>query len=263
VPAEAGGIYVEHHGGGGPSGWPPLVLLHGAGGSRLHWPPGIRRLAGGDVFALDLPGHGDSAGRPVSTLSGYAEHVLDWIRATALEPVILVGHSMGAAIALIIALRRPQDVAGLVLVGASARLRVAPALLADSATRTGFPKAVDQVVEWSFSASTPRSLIDLARDRMIEAGHTAFHNDFQACENFDVRTRLAEIQVPALVIQGEDDQMTPLSLAEELAAGLPNGGLASLPAVGHMVMLEKPNQVAELLRGFLTAHFPAGEPAAS
>lgn len=257
--AESVEMHVQHHASGGNrDSVPPLVLLHGAGGSHLYWPPQIRRLPLAQVYALDLPGHGESGGRPDSTISGYAESTLDWMRSAGVEPAVLVGHSMGVAIALTIALRVPRAVAGLALVGASARLRVAPEILADSASQSRFPRAVDRVTDAGFSPKTPRSLVELARQRMLEAGHEAFHNDFQACDHFDVRPRLPEIRVPAIVIQGEEDQLTPLSLARELADGLPSGELVSIPEAGHMVMLEKPEQVADLLGGFVAKHFATG-----
>lgn len=208
------------------------------------------------MYALDLPGHGQAGGRPDSTISGYAESVLDWMRSEGIEPAVLVGHSMGAAIALVAALRVPRAVAGLVLLGASARLRVAPEILADSASPADFPRAVDTVTDWGFSPSAPEALVKLARQRTLEAGHEAFHLDFQACDDFDVRQRLPEIKVPAIVIQGEDDRLTPLFLARELVEGLPDGALVSLADAGHMVMLEKPDQVAELLDEFMNDHFP-------
>ncbi|MGA9531177.1 MAG: alpha/beta fold hydrolase, partial [Anaerolineales bacterium] len=222
---------------------------------HLYWPPQIRRLNGSEVYALDLPGHGQSGGRPDSTISGYAESTLDWMRSASVEPAVLVGHSMGSAIALMMALRVPRAVAGLALVGASARLRVAPEILSDSASHDEFPQAVDRVTDAAFSPKTPKALVEQARQRTLEAGHEAFHLDFQACDHFDVRQQLGEIKVPAIVIQGEDDQLTPLFLARELAEGLPDGELVSLPDAGHMVMLEKPGQVAELLLGFLREHF--------
>jgi len=255
-PADPGEIYVQHHAGGTPPGEPPLVLLHGAGGSHLYWPPQVRRLAGRTVYALDLPGHGQTGGRPDSTISGYAESVLDWMRSAGVEPAVLVGHSMGSAIALVAALRVPRAVAGLALLGASARLRVAPEILSDSASQVDFPRAVDTVTDWGFSPSAQTSLVELARQRTLESGYETFHLDFQACDDFDVRQQLSEIKVPTIIIQGEDDRLTPLFLARELADGLEAAELVSLAGAGHMVMLEKPAEVAELLDRFMSSHFP-------
>ena len=190
-----------------------------------------------------------------STLSGYAERVLDWLREMELPPVVLMGHSMGGAIALTVALRSVRQLAGLVLVGSSARLRVAPPILELSSARKTFPEAVEHVIGSAFSPEASERLIELARERMLEAGHVAFHNDFQACDNFDVRPRLKEIALPALVISGEDDQLTPPKLGMELAEGLPAARYHPISAAGHMVMLEKPSAVQRELERFYVDHF--------
>lgn len=253
---EALGIHYQKHGdGGAQAGVPPLVLIHGAGGNHLYWPPEIRRWAGAPTYSLDLVGHGESSGQSQSTLSGYAERLLDWLREMELPPVVLMGHSMGGAISLTMALRSPRQLAGLVLVSSSARLRVAAPILNLSSSRETFEEAVDLVIEAAFSPQTSTRLITLARDRMLEAGHVAFHNDFKACDNFDVRTRLKEIPLPALVISGQDDQLTPPKLGQELADGLSTARFEMVPAAGHMVMLEQPAIVQKAVESFYLEQF--------
>jgi len=78
---------------------PPLVLVHGAGGDHLHWPPQLRRLAGCEVYALDLPGHGHSPGAGRNTITAYAQVLNAFADTLALPPFVLAGHSMGGAIA--------------------------------------------------------------------------------------------------------------------------------------------------------------------
>ena len=109
---------------------PPLVLVHGAGGNLMHWPGELRRLPGHTVYALDLPGHGKSGGAGRAEIGAYAEVVRGFAEALGLVPFVLAGHSMGGAIALEFALRYPARLAGLILVGTGARLRVAPEILA-------------------------------------------------------------------------------------------------------------------------------------
>ncbi len=118
---DAAGVGYKHHSRGSPnSGQPPLVLIHGAGGTRLHWPPSLRRLPGAEVYALDLPGHGEAPGSGQSTISGYRRAVVDWMQALDLPPAVVIGHSMGGALALALALDAPPRVAGIVLFRASA-----------------------------------------------------------------------------------------------------------------------------------------------
>lgn len=259
MPEARGIAYEVHDDGGAPEGQPPLLLIHGAGGNRLYWPPQIRRLAGVRVYAVDLPAHGQSGGRPQSTISGYAEGVIDWMRAVGVHKAVLAGHSMGGAIALTIALRVPRRLAGLALLGTSAKLGVDPRILNWSASRADFPQAVDRVVGAAFSRGADENLVRLAKARMLEAEHSTFHADFQACAGFNVSSRLSEIALPALVICGQDDRLVPPSRCAELAEALPASTLRSVERAGHMVMLERPEEVAaELLRYLRSGLVPRG-----
>ncbi len=106
-----------------------MLLIHGAGGQHVHWPPQVRRLPGVRTIAPDLPGHGKSGGEGCDTVIGYAANLLALMDAVAVERFVAVGHSMGGAVAQMLALDAPQRVAGLALVSTGARLRVAPQIL--------------------------------------------------------------------------------------------------------------------------------------
>ena len=96
----------------------------------MHWPGELRRLPDHEVYALDLPGHGRSGGPGRTDIGAYAEVVREFADALKLPAFVLGGHSMGGAIALEFALRYGSRLAGLILVGTGARLRVAPEILA-------------------------------------------------------------------------------------------------------------------------------------
>lgn len=246
------GIHFSHHVGGGPAEQrPPLLLIHGAGGNHLYWPPELRRRPGWEVYALDLPGHGESPGPAESTIGGYADRVLDWMRLTGLPPVVLVGHSMGAAIVLTMGLRSGRAAAGMVLIGVGGRLRVDPEIIRLSSTAASFPEAVNRVVGGSFGLSTAPRMIELARERMLESGSAAFCLDFQACDHFDVRDRLGEIGLSTLVMCGEDDRMTPPKINQRLAESIRGAEYEAVPGGGHMVMLERPAAVADRIERFV------------
>src|SRR4030043_1615889 len=145
---------------------PPLVLIHGAGGMHLYWPPEIRRLCGYCVYAIDLPGHGKSdVCDGQQTIGDYARYLVQWLESNQLRREVFVGHSMGSAIALALAIHHPEYVLGLGLLGAGARLRVNPELLNYAADMTTFYKAAPQLVACSFSSTTPPRLVDLAFKR--------------------------------------------------------------------------------------------------
>jgi len=230
---------------------PPVILIHGAGGTHLHWPSEIRRLPGQRVLALDLPGHGKSGGRGQQAIQAYVDVLLEWLVTIGVHSAVFVGHSMGSAIAISLALDHAEHVLGLGLVGAGARLRVSPALLEGAASPTTFLSAIETVVSWSFSPQAPERLTELAAQRMAETRPSVLHGDFLACNAFDEMDRIAQIRQPTLIVCGADDRMTPTRYSQFLADSLPNAVLKTIPEAGHMVMLEQPQATAAALEDFL------------
>ncbi len=257
MPHAAGVGYRRHSGGTPAAARPPLVLVHGAGGTRLHWPPTLRRFPGADVYALDLPGHGEAPGPWQSTIEGYRQAIVEWMRALDLPPAVVVGHSMGGALALSLALDAPERTAGIVLVGSGARLRVHPLLL-EAAASGGMPtERLATLVSWWYSPNAPPRLQALATRAVAATNMTVLHADLTACDGFDVMERLGLTERPALVVVGEDDRMTPVKYARFLAENLPGARLEIIPAAGHMVMLEQPAAVERVLSDWLRTTFPA------
>lgn len=227
----------------------PLVLIHGAGGTHMHWPAHLRRLPDWTVYAVDLPGHGKSKGPGRDTIAAYREVVYAFCLALGIERIVLAGHSMGSAITLDFALHYPQRLAGMVLVGGGARLRVAPAIL--EGLRADFPATAKLITEWTHDQRTPDQLKRLYLQRLLENDPNVLYCDFFACDTFDLRADLARIRTPALVVCGTTDQMTPVKYSEFLVQNLPNARLVLLPDAGHMAMLEAPEDTAAAVEKFL------------
>lgn len=230
---------------------PPLILIHGAGGSYISWPAQIRRLEGERIFALDLPGHGQSEGAGRHSVDEYAEDVIAFMKALKIRAAVLVGISMGSAIALTIALKYPKKVLGLGLLGSGAKLRVAPPVLEWAANPNTFESAVDMVNENCFSEGAPQSLLALSKKQMMEIRPSVFHGDLLACNEFDVVGQLEKVDLPALIICGAEDKMTPVKFSELLKSRIANSQLHVIEHAGHMVMLEQPDRIAELLKEFV------------
>lgn len=230
---------------------PAVVLIHGAGGNALSWTPNLRRLANARTLAVDLPGHGKSGGI-CNSIEELTAAVLDFLTQLDLPPALLVGHSMGGAVALMAALLAPQRVAALGLVATSARLKVAPQILEQTAATATFANAVQSVVQASFSPQVDATIKTLAAQRMAETPPPVLRADFVACNAFDVRARLPEIAVPTLILCGTADVMTPPRFSEAMAQAIPKARLHLLPNAGHMLMLEQPQAVAQHLQTFLT-----------
>ncbi|MCJ7717738.1 MAG: alpha/beta hydrolase [Anaerolineales bacterium] len=228
-----------------------LVLIHGAGGDYLSWPTQIRRLSDYRVYTPDLPGHGKSRGHGLQRISAYGEQVLNWLNEVNLAGVYLSGHSMGGAIALWIAIHHPDKVKGLILMGTGASLPVNLSLIEELASPQGYPTAVDNICRWSFSPQTESKLVDNVRKQMLKNRPTVLQGDFRACDAYNLSDQLDRVQSPTLILVGDQDKMTPLRFSEELVEGIPGAELKVIPQAGHMVVLEKPGQVAEEMRGFL------------
>lgn len=158
---------------------------------------------------------------------------------------------MGSAIALTLALERPEQVLALALLGSAARLRVNPALLEAAASPATYLGAVEKVVQWSFSRGAPENLRRLVGRRLAEAGASVLHGDFVACDAFDASDWLGRIGCPTLVLCGAEDRMTPLHVSQALAEAIPGAFLQVIAGAGHMVMLEKPQEVADALGKFM------------
>ena len=229
----------------------PVVLVHGAGGSRLHWPGELRRLEGCRVFTVDLPGHGRSGGTGRAEISAYGEALLNWAQSLELPPAVWIGHSMGGAISLWTAVHHPERVRALVLIGTGGHLPVNPRLLEMLADPAQVPAALQKIIHWSFGRETDPEIIQQSREKLKEVPQPVLLSDFRACSRYDLRSRLGEIRAPALILVGGADEMTPPALSKELKARLSKARLEVIPEAGHMVMLEKSAALGRQVELFL------------
>jgi pimeloyl-ACP methyl ester carboxylesterase len=249
MPTAAGIHYFLHEGGGQKK--PPLVLIHGAGGDHLSWPPEIRRLAGARVFTLDLPGHGKSKGPGRQSVGDYAESVIGFMNAADLSRAVFIGHALGGAIALTLAIDHSQRVAGLGLIATGARLPIASAVLENAANPATFILAIQLLQELMNTPLTAKLVKDQVYKQFCSIRPTLFHGDLLASDQFDVTTCLHVIRSPVLVVCGTGDQLTPRRFSENLAEQIPGAALQTIDGAGHLVMLEQPQRVAGLLSVFL------------
>jgi pimeloyl-ACP methyl ester carboxylesterase len=226
-----------------------VVFVHGAGGSHQNWLYQVRDLPQSSTRAVDLPGHGRSEGAGRDSITAYGDWLVAFLDAAGLERVVLVGHSMGGAIALDVALRYPSRLSGLGLVATGARLRVTPVIL--DGIRQDKDAAVDLICQWAFGPEAPAEMVRLGRRQMGETSADVLYGDLVACDAFDVSSRLAEILSPTLVLCGTRDQMTPSKYAIYLRDHIAGADLHLIEGAGHMVMVERPHAVGQALSTFL------------
>jgi pimeloyl-ACP methyl ester carboxylesterase len=232
---------------------PPLVLIHGAGGDYLQWPPRLRRLVHAAVYALDLPGHGQSDGPGCSTVAEYRDVVHGFIQALGLARVVVAGHSLGGAVALAFAHAYPAATAGLGLVGSGARLPVEKRLL--DLLRTDFAAATAELAARIYGPAAAAGAPAAVRARTVaglrRVAPETLLGDYLACAGFDMTADLAAIAAPALIVGGAADRMVDPVLVAALHAGLARSHLSIHPTAGHLILVEEPAFIVEKFAQFL------------
>ncbi len=234
----------------------PVLLIHGAGSNHLCWPAEIRRLPGYHTVALDLPGHGKSAGAGFHDIRSYSQILFDFLSAAGWYRVFLVGHSMGAAIALQFSLDHPEHVLGLGLIASAASFSL-PATMVESFRSNKTAELGRQEMQ---NLIAPRSgkkqWFQQAAKSMWDGRSSLWYADLRACTVFDMRADLSSIKTPALVLAGSDDPIVPYSAATFLANKLSNANLVTFYQNGHMLMLEEPKSTAAQLQQFIHQNKP-------
>jgi len=239
---------------------PALVFIHGAGMDHTVWTLQTRYFAhhGWSVLALDLPGHGGSAGPALEDVPAMAAWVLKAVQAAGAEKFALAGHSLGALIALEAASRAGDGALALMMLGAAAAMPVNPAL--QGAADTGDHGAVEAMIGWGFGRPAqiggnraPGAWMPGAGLRTLERGLKGpLGVDLKASNGYAGATEAAgKVACPVLIVAGDDDRMTPLKGAKALAGSFADARLAVLPATGHMMAIEWPDEVLDTLRDFL------------
>jgi pimeloyl-ACP methyl ester carboxylesterase len=237
---------------------PAIVLLHGAGFDHTAWALQSRWFAhhGYGVLAPDLPGHGRSSGAPLPTIADMADWTVALLDAAGAASAKLVGHSMGSLIALEAAAQHPARVSALGLIGTAATMTVGPDLL--KAAETNDHAAIDMVSIWGlgFQAELGGSLapglwMHSGAQRVLEKCRPGvLFNDLSACNAYqNALVAAAKVTVPTTLVLGERDMMTPARAGKALAAALPNSRMVVLPGAGHMMMVERPDELLVALQG--------------
>jgi pimeloyl-ACP methyl ester carboxylesterase len=283
VPTSDGGhLHVLERGRGR-----PVVLLHGITLNAELWSPQLHDLAADHrVLAVDLRGHGRSvAGSAGYGMGPLADDVASLLEELDLRDALVVGHSMGGMATLNFALDHPdvrrERVSGIGLV-ATAAGDVVPPLLGPQVAALG-ATIVDRLDDGrpvptyrfsggdlslflcrlAFGSEPSAAAIEQVRASIEATDDEALHRSLNGIWAHDTTDRLAEIDVPAFVVVGSRDLLTPVPLARRMARGLPDAELTVLPRAGHQLMQERPDEITELIRALSARTSAAGRSAAA
>jgi len=226
---------------------PTVILIHGAGGSALSWGFLKREITDSINFrAIDLPGHGNIQGEGCNTIEEYVCFVEKYVTDNKIFNFYLAGHSLGGAIALSYALKRSDNLKGLILIGTGAKLKVLSSIL--NGIKEDYKNIAKMIVDYCYFN---KELVSQGVYEMLKNKPALLFNDFSACNNFDETKRLSEITVPTLVICGKNDIMTPIKYSTFLSENINNSKLHFINDAGHMVMIEKPKELAKCIKEFV------------
>ena len=223
-----------------------LVFLHGTGNSSLSFYYQLRHFR--NSKAIDLPGHPD--GVPCDSIEGYVEWVRGFVKARRYKDVVLCGHSMGGAIAQMYALRYPEELNGLILVGTGAKLKVSSAYI------DGLRNSTDGVTEWvdsqkGFFSGVEPDLYQLLVQRAAQIGPDVGLNDLLCCDKFDVLSEISRISLPTEIIAGSMDRLTPVKFSDYLASKIENAEDYVVEGGDHFMQLQHHKEVNGRIERFL------------
>ena len=219
-----------------------LIAIHGAGMQADVWGALSKEIP---CLPLSLPGHGKAVGHLLPSIGEMARWLEGQMKDYPLQSVVLMGHSMGALVAMEAA--KHWAVAGLVLMGAAAQLPVHADLLKQAAETP--EAAAEMILKWGISSAHPQAAEIRGSLRMHMQPMDLF-NDLVACNSYH-GTAAKAVQKPVLVLAGEDDKLVKFSESMALAEGFAHARFRSFPGAGHMLMLEKPVETAQETRNFM------------
>ncbi|MEU5362061.1 alpha/beta fold hydrolase [Streptomyces sp. NPDC005925] len=248
----------------GPEDAPVLILGPSLGTTWHMWDRQVPELTKQwRVFRFDLPGHGGAPAHPTGSVTDLTTRLLATLDAVGVTRFGYAGCAFGGAVGVELALRHPDRLASLALIAASPRFGTA-----DEFRQRGVivrTNGLDPIARTSpdrwftsgFAAAQP-AITEWAVQMVRTTDPGCYIAACEALASFDVRSELSRVGVPTLVLVGSEDQVTGPAEARTLVAGIPDARLAVVPGASHLVPVEQPAAVTDLLvRHFSTAWQPA------
>lgn len=227
-----------------------IIFIHGSGGNSNIWKYQLNdSILNHNLIAVDLPSHDQSEIFPELSIELFVDVIKFLLNQLNLKKVIFAGHSLGGAIVQSYYFKYPEDIIALILIGTGSRLRVSPAIL--NLLKSNFQEFLEGLPIGSFYHRSSKQLIDEHLSEISKTDPKVIYSDFKMCDNFDVMDKLNSIDVPCLIICGNEDKLTPPKYSKFFKDNLKKSKLSIIKNAGHMVMLEKPNELNHAICEFL------------
>ena len=239
---------------------PAVIFIHGLSSSMELWTAlDQAKLAGRTLISYDLRGHGRSEQAPgAHTLKKHTADLAALLEALRIEQASLVGHSLGAMLAIELAATQPGKVRSLSLLSTTAgfpqETRNTLFEMASAATFGGMDSIADQLIGLSFRPAfcdaNPK-VVEAIRRSILSSDAASIVAATRMVAKADLRPRLGSLNCPTQILVGSEDRLTPPELAQELAGGIPGARLQQLPDCGHAAPVEQPGLVIQQLAEFV------------
>ncbi len=232
------------------SGRKGLVFIHGSGADHRIWIKQYTKLQDEfNIAVIDLPGHGQSEGKGEQSISPYVEWVRKFLDLLAWEKPVLIGHSLGAAVSLVFAVKYGEMLSGIIAAGGGARMPVNEMILKGLKTDPAFVIAL--AAKFAISRENRERLSRTLIEGLSHVNPEVLYGDFLACNRLDITGEVSKIRIPTLVTCGENDKMTPPELSLFLKDNIPGAQFVLIKNAGHMVMLENTESFNRCVREFV------------
>jgi pimeloyl-ACP methyl ester carboxylesterase len=229
-----------------------LVFIHGSGGDHTNWIRQYTLLKNAfNIAALDLPGHGRSEGPGEQDVAAYVEWVRKILDGLKIVKPVLIGHSLGAAIALSFVIRYDRSAAAVVPVGGGVKMSVNPMIL--EGLKQDPAAVIGMIAKFSVAKQNREKFSSLITESLLRIDPEILYGDFSACDGLDITEAVAGIRIPALVVCGAEDKMTPPSLSQSISDLIPGARLTLIEGAGHRVMMENPEAFNATLAVFVNS----------
>lgn len=232
-----------------------IILIHAAGSNGHAWHYQYDHLGRAhSPFAIDLPGHGRSSGvEGLASVQDYADFVAAFLDTLKIDSAVIIGRSMGGAVAMDLALRHPARVQALGLIATAAKSDLAPELI-QTWRNVAMGRSGQPFTNGGYSPKTISAHPEIIREgwgEQIRTDPRVRWGDLVAVSKIDLRDSINRINTPTLIITGADDEITPPAAAKVLNDAIKGSRLEIIPDAGHYVTSEQPAAVNAALDKFL------------